>query len=42
MSKSPYLENPKRIEDIIAGIQVLGSYEKKTSRRLKFWISLLA
>lgn len=41
MSKSPYLENPKRIEDVIAGIQVLGSYEKKTSRRLNFWTSLL-
>lgn len=41
MSKSPYLINPKRIEDVIAGIQVLGSYEKKTSRRLKLWISLL-
>ncbi len=41
MSKSPYIDNPKRIEDVIAGIQVLGSYEKRTSRRLKFWISLL-
>lgn len=41
MSKSPYLDNKKRLEDVIAGIQVLGSYEKKTSRRLNFWISLL-
>lgn len=41
MPKSPYLKNSNRLEDVIAAIQVLGAYEKRTSRKLKFWISLL-
>jgi hypothetical protein len=41
MKKSPYLKSEKRLEDVIAGIQVLGAYEKWSSRRLKFWITLL-
>lgn len=41
MSKSPYIKNNSRLEDVISAIQVLGAYEKKTSRRLSLWISLL-
>ncbi len=42
MSKSPYIKNNLRLEDVIAAIQVLGAYEKKTSRRLSLWINLLS
>ena len=41
MSKSPYITNTSRLENVISAIQVLGAYERKTSRRLSLWINLL-
>jgi hypothetical protein len=39
-SKSPYIANPKRLSDLIAAIQVLGSY-RFASRKVEKWAKRL-